>query len=109
MYASAKAWCSEKEFEAVIPYWESLCAKNSMELMSMASIEHLLTDEYINSLPQIDPEQNNVTTTGTIDSPVLLSKRYYTRAYKSYVSQHMSIPSRYSASAPWANTSSGEP
>ncbi|KGO39956.1 FAD-binding 8 [Penicillium expansum] len=92
MYASAKAWCSEKEFEAVIPYWESLCAKNSMELMSMASIEHLLTDEYINSLPQIDPEQNNVTTTGTIDSPVLLSKRYYTRAYKSYVSHDYAMP-----------------
>ncbi|KAJ5501641.1 FAD-binding 8 [Penicillium expansum] len=88
----AKAWCSEKEFEAVIPYWESLCAKNSMELMSMASIEHLLTDEYINSLPQIDPEQNNVTTTGTIDSPVLLSKKYYTRAYKSYVSHDYAMP-----------------
>lgn len=90
MYASAKAWCSEKEFKAVIPYWQSLCTKNSMELMSLASIEPLITDEYITSLPQIDPEQNNATTFGTIDSPVLLTKVHYDRAHKSYVSQRIS-------------------
>ncbi|KAJ5150583.1 FAD-binding 8 [Penicillium coprophilum] len=92
MYATAKAWCSAKDFKAVVPYWQSLCAKNSMELMSLASIEPLLTDEYINSLPQIDPEQNNVTTYGTIDSPVLLTKKYYDRAYKSYVSHDYAMP-----------------
>lgn len=108
MYASAKAWCSEKEFKAVIPYWQSLCAKNSMELMSMASIEPLLTDEYLNSLPQIDPDQNNVTTTGIIDSPVLLTKKYYTRAHKSYVSQYIIIPSCSFITEPLANTSLGE-
>ncbi|KAJ5816157.1 FAD-binding 8 [Penicillium robsamsonii] len=91
MYASAKAWCSEKDFKAVVPYWQSLCAKNSMELMNLASIEPLLTDDYINSLPQIDPE-NNVTTYGTIYSPVLLTEEYYKRAYKSYVSHDYAMP-----------------
>ncbi|KAJ5373542.1 FAD-binding 8 [Penicillium concentricum] len=92
MYASAKAWCSEKEFKAVVPYWQSLCAKNSMELMSLTSIEPLLTDDFINSLPQIDPEENNVTTYRTIDSPVLLTKKYYNRAHKSYVSHDYAMP-----------------
>ncbi|CAI7641743.1 unnamed protein product [Penicillium glandicola] len=92
MYASAKAYCSEKDFKAVIPYWQSLCTTNSMELMSLTAIEPLLTDEYINSLPQIDPDQNNVTTTGTINSPVLLTKKYYDRAYKSYVGTDYAMP-----------------
>ncbi|KAJ5787390.1 FAD-binding 8 [Penicillium paradoxum] len=91
MYASAKARCSEKDFRVVVPYWQSLCAKNSMELMSLTAIEAKLTDEYISSLPQIDPDQNNVTTTGIIESPVLLTQSYYNRAYKSYVSHDYAI------------------
>ncbi|CAG8200313.1 unnamed protein product [Penicillium salamii] len=85
LYASAKAWCSAKGLRAAIPYWQSLCSANSLTLMDLTDIEAELTDDYITSLPLIDPEQNSMTTTGTINSPVLLSHAYYEKAYKSYV------------------------
>lgn len=88
LYASAKAWCNEEQFNSAIPtYWESLCEQSSVSLISLTEIEANATDEYIASLPVIDPETNSTTTTGTIESPVLLSHSYYKRAYKSYVGQ----------------------
>lgn len=89
MYASAKAWCSAKDLKAAIPYWQSLCEENSLTLMDLSEIEANVTDAYIASLPVIDPEQNSTTTTGTIESVVLLSHKYYERAYKSYVRVHL--------------------
>ncbi|KAJ6008825.1 FAD-binding 8 [Penicillium canescens] len=85
MYASAKTWCSAEGLKAAIPYWQSLCETNSLTLMDLTGIEANVTDDYIASLPLIDPEQNSTTTTGTINSSVLLSHAYYERAYKSYV------------------------
>ncbi|KAJ5113971.1 FAD-binding 8 [Penicillium angulare] len=91
MYASAKAWCSKKELKAGIPYWQSLCEQNSLTLMDLTDIEANVTDSYISSLSTIDPEQNSTTTTGTIDSVVLLSHSYYERAHKSYVTHDFAI------------------
>lgn len=85
LYASAKAWCNKKQLEATIPYWQSLCEQNSATLIDLTDIVANATDSYIASLPTIDPETNSTTTTGTIESPVLLSHSYYKRAYKSYV------------------------
>ncbi|PYH89331.1 ferric reductase transmembrane component 4 precursor [Aspergillus ellipticus CBS 707.79] len=86
MYASAKAWCTKEQFNSAISsYWESLCEDSSLTLLSLTNITATVTDEYIASLPSIDPETNSTTTTGTIDSPVLLSHSYYKRAHKSYV------------------------
>ncbi|PYH48527.1 ferric reductase family protein [Aspergillus saccharolyticus JOP 1030-1] len=85
LYASAKSWCNQKQLEAAIPYWQTLCEQNSVSLISMTDIIANTTDSYIASLPIIDPETNSTTTTGTIESPVLLSHSYYKRAYKSYV------------------------
>lgn len=85
MYASAKAWCSAEGLKAAIPYWQSLCETNSLTLMDLTDIEANVTDDYITSLPLIDPEQNSTATIGTIGSVVLLSHSYYERAYKSYV------------------------
>ncbi|KAJ5702678.1 ferric reductase like transmembrane component-domain-containing protein [Penicillium malachiteum] len=91
MYASAKAWCSAKDFKAAIPYWQSLCEQNSLTLMSLTSIEAKVTDDYIDGLSTIDPDNNSTTTTGTIDEAVLLSRRYYHIAYKSYVNHDYAI------------------
>ncbi|KAI2974183.1 hypothetical protein CBS147323_1572 [Aspergillus niger] len=92
LYASAKAWCNEEQFNSAIPtYWESLCEQSSVSLISLTEIEANATDEYIASLPVIDPETNSTTTTGTIESPVLLSHSYYKRAYKSYVTHDYAL------------------
>ncbi|KAJ5732357.1 FAD-binding 8 [Penicillium malachiteum] len=91
MYASAKAWCSHKDFKAAIPYWQSLCEQNSLTLMNLTSIEAKVTDEYIDGLSTIDPDNNSTTTTGTIDEAALLSHHYYHIAYKSYVTHDYAI------------------
>ncbi|OJK04912.1 hypothetical protein ASPACDRAFT_19883 [Aspergillus aculeatus ATCC 16872] len=91
LYASAKAWCNKKQLEATIPYWESLCEQNSATLVNLTDIIANATDSYIASLPTIDPETNSTTTTGTIESPVLLSHSYYKRAYKSYVTHDYAL------------------
>ncbi|KAJ5729652.1 FAD-binding 8 [Penicillium malachiteum] len=91
MYASAKAWRSGKDFKAAIPYWQSLCEQSSLTLMNLTSIEAKLTDEYIDGLSKIDPDNNSTTTTGTIDEVVLLSQHYYKIAYKSYVTHDYEI------------------
>jgi hypothetical protein len=85
LYVSAKAWCNKSQFEVTIPYWQSLCEENSLSLMDLTAIEANVTDAYIASLSTIDPDMNSTTTTGTVESPVLLSQSYYKRAYKSYV------------------------
>ncbi|KAL4964219.1 ferric reductase family protein [Aspergillus stella-maris] len=91
MYASAKAWCNKAQFAATIPYWQGLCEKNSLTLMNLSGIESNVTDAYIASLSVIDPDMNDTTTTGTIESPVLLSEEYYKRAYKSYVTHDYAL------------------
>ncbi|KAL4982288.1 ferric reductase like transmembrane component-domain-containing protein [Aspergillus falconensis] len=91
LYASAKAWCSKAQFEVTIPYWQSLCEGNSLTLMDLTAIEANVTDAYIASLSTIDPDMNDTTTTGTIQSPVLLSEPYYKRAYKSYVTHDYAL------------------
>ncbi|RAL11189.1 ferric reductase family protein [Aspergillus homomorphus CBS 101889] len=91
LYASAKAWCNNKQLEATIPYWQSLCAQNSATLIDLTDIIANATESYIASLPIVDPETNSTTTTGTIDSPVLLSHSYYKRAYKSYVTHDYAL------------------
>lgn len=92
MYASAKAWCSSKGLKAAIPYWQSLCEENDLTLMDLTSIEEKVTDDFIDGLATIDPDNNSTTTTGTIYSPVLLSHAYYKIAYKSYVCVHICAP-----------------
>ncbi|KAL3463545.1 ferric reductase NAD binding domain-containing protein [Aspergillus heterothallicus] len=77
LYASAKAWCSKAQFEVTVPYWQSLCEQNSLTLMDLTAIEANVTDAYIASLSTIDPDTNATTTTGAIQSPVLLSESYY--------------------------------
>ncbi|KAE8140337.1 ferric reductase like transmembrane component-domain-containing protein [Aspergillus pseudotamarii] len=91
MYASAKAWCSKAELKATIPYWQSLCEQNSLTLMDLSEVEANVTDTYLASLPTIDPETNSTSTTGTIESPVLLSHAYYKRAHKSYVTHDFAL------------------
>ncbi|KAL4956119.1 ferric reductase NAD binding domain-containing protein [Aspergillus filifer] len=91
MYASAKAWCNRAQFAATIPYWQGLCEQNSLTLMDLSGIAANVTDAYIASLSVIDPDMNDTTTTGTIESPVLLSEEYYKRAYKSYVTHDYAL------------------
>ncbi|KAE8416081.1 ferric reductase like transmembrane component-domain-containing protein [Aspergillus pseudocaelatus] len=91
MYASAKAWCSKAELKATIPYWQSLCEQNSLTLMDLSEVEANVTDTYLASLPTIDPETNSTSTTGTIESPVLLSHAYYKKAHKSYVTHDFAL------------------
>ncbi|KAL3493281.1 ferric reductase NAD binding domain-containing protein [Aspergillus germanicus] len=91
LYASAKAWCTKSQFEVTIPYWQSLCEENSLTLMDLTAIEANVTDAYIASLSSIDPDMNDTTTTGTIQSPVLLSESYYKRAHKSYVTHDYAL------------------
>ncbi|KAJ0421145.1 ferric reductase transmembrane component 4 precursor [Aspergillus carlsbadensis] len=94
LYASAKAWCSKSQFEVTIPYWQSLCEDNSLTLMDLTGTEANVTDAYIASLSTIDPDMNDTTTTGTIQTPVLLSESYYKRAYKSYDTESSGVVSQ---------------
>lgn len=86
LYASAKVYCNKKALAGLQSYWQYLCEQDSLTLMDLSSAEANATDAYIASLPIIDPSVNSTTLTGTIESPVLLSRSYFNRAYKSYVS-----------------------
>lgn len=86
LYASARLYCNYKEWKATIPYWESLCKADGVTLMDLTSIEAEVTKAYAKTLPAIDPETNLTTTTGNITSPVRLTRSYYERAHKTYVS-----------------------
>lgn len=86
LYASARSYCTAKEFKAAVPLWQDMCQKAGLELMDLNStgVVANLTNEYIDHLPIIDPLHNSTNSTPAITSPVLLSASYYVRAHRSW-------------------------
>lgn len=84
IYATAKAYCTKDQFAAAVPTWQGLCHESKLELIDLTSIVMNVTDDYLTHLPVIDPVHNSTKSTAIITSPVLLSKSYYERAFRSY-------------------------
>ncbi|PWY86776.1 ferric reductase transmembrane component 4 precursor [Aspergillus heteromorphus CBS 117.55] len=90
MYASAKARCEGGNPVASASYWRKLCG-DSLTRGDLSEVEANVTDTHILSMRVVDPDTNNTMSTGTIDSPVLLSETYYERAYKTCVFHEKSL------------------
>ncbi|CAK7221776.1 hypothetical protein SBRCBS47491_004643 [Sporothrix bragantina] len=79
LYASAKAYCNDKQFAAAIPYWQSLCTSGGYTLMDLTEIAVNVTQAYIDALPVLNPDSNSTST--AIEKAVILDKAYYEVSY----------------------------
>ncbi|KAH9845371.1 ferric reductase transmembrane component 4 precursor [Teratosphaeria destructans] len=84
IYATALLYCSDREFEHGLQWWQEECEHEPHLVKDLANFESNVTTTWADDLPTIDPEVNSTKKT-KIQEPVKLDYSYYRRAYKSYV------------------------
>lgn len=83
LYASSKEYCTGDQFDAGLVFWEELCQSVKATLIDLNNVSTPVTEAYVEKLPVSDPD----TGSKSVTSPILLSRPYYERAYKTYVSR----------------------
>ncbi|KAK8248909.1 ferric reductase like transmembrane component-domain-containing protein, partial [Phyllosticta capitalensis] len=89
LYASAKEYCSEKQIVGGIQFWKKMCKHSNSTLMDLTQISAKTSDSYIKGLGKVDPERNK---SSEISEPVVLSKSYFNRAYRTNTKKDIFIP-----------------
>ncbi|EPE07050.1 ferric reductase transmembrane component 4 precursor [Ophiostoma piceae UAMH 11346] len=84
IYSSVQKYCSEVEITKGIPFWRKQCKAAKSELMNLDEVKAEVTDEYIASLPWIQPKINS--TKKALTKPAIIQEEYYRLAYHSYYS-----------------------